>query len=54
MLSSTNFWMCLAGVVYLVAEIYVLQKEIGLARGYLAGHPITRSTREPMNTFLIQ
>src|SRR5664279_720797 len=34
MLSSTNFWMCLAGVVYLVAGIYVLRKEIGLAHGW--------------------
>jgi len=34
MLSSTNFWMCLAGLVYLVAGILILRKEIGAARGW--------------------
>ena len=34
MLSSTNFWMCFAGLVYLVAGILVFRKEIGAARGW--------------------
>ena len=34
MLSSTNFWMCLAGLVYLVAGLFILRKEIGAARGW--------------------
>jgi uncharacterized membrane protein len=33
MLSSTNFWMCFAGLIYLVAGIFVLRKEISAARG---------------------
>jgi uncharacterized membrane protein len=34
MLSSTNFWMCLAGIIYLVAGVFILRKEIGVARGW--------------------
>jgi uncharacterized membrane protein len=34
MLSSANFWMCLAGLVYLVAGVWILRKEIGAARGW--------------------
>jgi uncharacterized membrane protein len=34
MLSSTNFWMGLAGLVYLAAGVFVLRKEIGAARGW--------------------
>ena len=34
MLSSTNFWMGLAGLVYLVAGIFILRKEISAARGW--------------------
>jgi uncharacterized membrane protein len=34
MLSSTNFWMCFAGLVYLVAGGFILRKEIGAARGW--------------------
>lgn len=34
MLSSTSFWMCLAGFVYLVAGVFVFRKEIGAARGW--------------------
>jgi uncharacterized membrane protein len=34
MLSSTNFWMGLAGLVYLVAGVFVLRKEISAARGW--------------------
>jgi uncharacterized membrane protein len=34
MLSSTNFWMGFAGVLYLVAGVFVLRKEIGAARGW--------------------
>jgi uncharacterized membrane protein len=34
MLSSTNFWMSLAGLVYLVAGVFVVRKEIGEARGW--------------------
>jgi uncharacterized membrane protein len=34
MLSSTNFWMCLAGLIYLVAGILIFRKEIGMARGW--------------------
>ena len=33
MLSSTNFWMCFAGLVYLIAGVFVLRKEISAARG---------------------
>lgn len=31
---STNFWMSFAGLVYLVAGIFVLRKEISAARGW--------------------
>jgi uncharacterized membrane protein len=34
MLSSTNFWMGFAGLVYLVAGVLVLRKEINAARGW--------------------
>ncbi len=34
MLSSTNFWMCFAGVVYLIAGVFLLRKEISAARGW--------------------
>jgi uncharacterized membrane protein len=34
MLSSTNFWMCFAGLVYLVAGVFILRKEISAARGW--------------------
>jgi uncharacterized membrane protein len=34
MLSSTNFWMCLAGLIYLVAGVFILRKEIHVARGW--------------------
>ena len=34
MLSSTNFWMSFAGLLYLVAGIFVLRKEISAARGW--------------------
>jgi uncharacterized membrane protein len=34
MLSSTNFWMCLAGLIYLVAGVFILRKEINAARGW--------------------
>jgi uncharacterized membrane protein YphA (DoxX/SURF4 family) len=34
MFSSTNFWMCFAGVVYLVAGVFILRKEITAARGW--------------------
>lgn len=34
MLSSTNFWMCFAGLIYLVAGIFILRKEISAARGW--------------------
>lgn len=32
MLSSTNFWMCFTGLVYLVAGVFIRRKEIGAAR----------------------
>jgi hypothetical protein len=32
--ASTNFWMVLAGLVYLVAGLFVLRKEISAARGW--------------------
>jgi uncharacterized membrane protein len=32
MLSSTNFWMCFAGLIYLVAGVFILRKEISVAR----------------------
>ncbi len=34
MLTSTNFWMCLAGLVYLVAGVFFFRKEISAARGW--------------------
>ncbi len=34
MLSSTNFWMCLAGLVYLVAGALLRRHEIAAARGW--------------------
>ena len=34
MLASTNYWMGFAGIVYLVAGVFVLRKEIGAARGW--------------------
>jgi len=34
MLSSTNFWMCFAGFIYLVAGVFTLRKEISAARGW--------------------
>jgi uncharacterized membrane protein len=34
MLSSTNFWMCFAGLIYLVAGVFILRKEISTARGW--------------------
>jgi uncharacterized membrane protein len=34
MLPSTNFWMCLAGLVYLVAGIFIYRKAIHTARGW--------------------
>ncbi len=34
MLSSPNFWMCLAGLICLVAGIFILRKEISVARGW--------------------
>ena len=34
MLSSTNFWMCFAGLIYLVAGVLILRKEISAARGW--------------------
>ena len=34
MLSSINFWMFLAGFVYLVAGIFAFRKDVGAARGW--------------------
>jgi uncharacterized membrane protein len=34
MLSSTDFWMCFAGLIYLVAGVFILRKEISAARGW--------------------
>ncbi len=34
MLSSINFWMCLAGLIYLVAGVLVLRKDFSAARGW--------------------
>lgn len=34
MLSSTEFWMGFAGLVYLVAGVFILRKELGAARGW--------------------
>jgi uncharacterized membrane protein len=33
-LSSTNFWMCFAGLAYLATGVFVLRKEISAARGW--------------------
>src|SRR5271165_6688647 len=33
MLSSTNFWMSFAGLIYLVTGVFILRKEISAARG---------------------
>jgi uncharacterized membrane protein len=32
--SSTNFWMCFAGLIYLVVGVFILRKEISAARGW--------------------
>src|ERR1700735_2009121 len=34
MLSSTNFWMCFAGVIYLVSGVFILRKDFSAARGW--------------------
>src|SRR5947209_6753274 len=34
MLSSTNVWMCCAGLIYLVAGVFIIRKEISAARGW--------------------
>ena len=34
MLSSTNFWMGFSGLIYLVAGVFILRKEIRAARGW--------------------
>jgi uncharacterized membrane protein len=34
MLSSINFWMCFAGLIYLVAGLLIFRKEVGAARGW--------------------
>lgn len=34
MLSLTNFWMGLAGLIYLVAGVFILRKELSPARGW--------------------
>jgi uncharacterized membrane protein len=34
MLSSTNFWMCFAGLIYLFAGVFILRKEISATRGW--------------------
>jgi uncharacterized membrane protein len=34
MLSSTNLWMALAGLIYLVAGVFILRKELRAARGW--------------------
>jgi uncharacterized membrane protein len=34
MLSSTNLWMCFAGIIYLVAGVFTFRKEINSARGW--------------------
>jgi uncharacterized membrane protein len=34
MFSSTNFWMCLAGLLYLFVGVFILRKEISAARGW--------------------
>jgi len=34
MLSSINFWICLAGLIYLLAGVFTYRPEIGAARGW--------------------
>jgi uncharacterized membrane protein len=34
MLSSINFWMCFTGLIYLVAGLLILRKQIRLSRGW--------------------
>lgn len=34
MLSSVNFWMCFAGILYLAAGVWILRREIRAARGW--------------------
>ena len=34
MLSSTNFWMCLAGLIYFFTGVFILRKEVSAARGW--------------------
>jgi uncharacterized membrane protein len=34
MLSTTNIWMSFAGLIYLVAGVFILRKEISVARGW--------------------
>src|SRR6202790_1411705 len=34
MLSSTNFWMGFSGLIYVVAGVFILRKEISAARGW--------------------
>ncbi len=34
MFSSTNFWICSAGLLYLVAGIFIVRKELSTARGW--------------------
>jgi uncharacterized membrane protein len=34
MLSSPNFWMCLAGLICLLAGVFILRKDISAARGW--------------------
>src|SRR5271169_3105931 len=34
MFSSTNFWMSFAGLIYLVAGLFIVRKEIGATRGW--------------------
>jgi len=34
MLSATNFWMGFSGLIYLVAGVFILRKEISAARGW--------------------
>jgi uncharacterized membrane protein len=34
MLMSTNFWMAFAGLIYLVAGVFILRKEISAVRGW--------------------
>src|SRR5260370_17206832 len=34
MLSSTNFWMCFAGLIYLAAGVFILRQELSAARGW--------------------